>query len=372
MALGRIFGFQPKISKRIIEELGSSTAIFGLSGRELEQIFGPYSKHTPLVSDRVMKESENELRRLVGLGYQVVAITEDTYPSLLKDCDDAPACLYVRSSSDVGEIFNRGECISIVGTRDISLYGKEWCTRIVRAISESAARPAIVSGLALGVDITAHMAALDFGLPTIAVIPVGIEDIYPRTHRQAACRIVSSPGSAVVTDYPPGTAPLQINFIRRNRIIAGLSRATVLIESKAKGGGMLTARLAGDYGREVFVLPGRIDDVRSAGCNALVRQKAAEIICSPADITVSLGLGLAGIRGKQDLPSMLRARYGDGSETASVGILIEQRRGITADEICRCLNMSYRNVSQALGRLELDGIVSTDLLGRCAINAKIA
>ena len=135
---------------------------------------------------------------------------------------------------------------------------------------------------------------------------------------------------------------------------------------------MLTARLAGDYGREVFVLPGRIDDVRSAGCNALVRQKAAEIICSPADITVSLGLGLAGIRGKQDLSSMLRARYGDGSETASVGILIEQRRGITADEICRCLTMSYRNVSQALGRLELDGIVSTDLLGRCAINAKIA
>ena len=127
------------------------------------------------------------------------------------------------------------------------MYGREFCTRIVRTLAQAPDRPAIVSGLALGVDITAHLAALDAGLPTIAVIPVGIDDIYPPSHRIAAGRIAAAEGSAIVTDYPPGTAPLQINFIRRNRIIAGLSEATVVVESKAKGGSLVTANIAFSY-----------------------------------------------------------------------------------------------------------------------------
>ena len=124
----------------------------------------------------------------------------------------------------------------------------------------------IVSGLALGVDITAHAAALEGGLPTVGVSPVGIDDVYPRRHVPFVERMCATPGCALVTDYPPGTFPAAFSFIRRNRIIAGLAGSTVLIESRIKGGGMITARLAAGYGRDVFAVPGRIDDIRSQGC----------------------------------------------------------------------------------------------------------
>lgn len=372
VALCRIFGFQPKISKQIIETLGSCSALFGLSGQELENLFGPYSKFKPLVNDRAFREAGLELQRLESLGYRVVSLLENDYPALLRNCEDAPSCLFVRSSSAVSEIFNSKPCISVVGTRDISMYGREFCTKIVRTLAQAPDKPAIVSGLALGVDIAAHLAALDAGIPTIAVIPVGIEDIYPPSHRVAAGRIAASPGSAIITDYPPGTAPLQINFIRRNRIIAGLSRATILVESKAKGGGLLTARLAEGYGREVFAVPGRIDDLRSAGCNALIQQKLAEPVCSVSALPAALGLGHASLRKKADLEDELRAKYPDNAEVRRVCIAIRENRGLTAEEIAGMLDMKFREVSRAVSLLEMDGFVTTDLLGRCAINAKIA
>ena len=372
IALCRIFGFQPKISKRIVEALGSCSALFGMSGQELEDLFGPYSKFRPMVSEKALLDAERELERLENLGYKVITILDQDYPSLLKNCDDAPSCLFVRSASEPSEIFNSNTCISIVGTRDISMYGREFCTRIVRTLAQAPDRPAIVSGLALGVDITAHLAALDAGLPTIAVIPVGIDDIYPPSHRIAAGRIAAAEGSAIITDYPPGTAPLQINFLRRNRIIAGMSRSTILIESKAKGGGLLTARLAEGYGREVFALPGRIDDARSAGCNALIQQKIAEPICSLSTLPAVLGLGRSVIRRKADLEQELIARYPDNEDCRRVGIAVRENRGLTADELAGILDMRFRDVSRAISRLELDGFVSTDLLGRCAINVKIA
>lgn len=372
VAMNRIFGFHPKISVHIIRELGSCSALFGLDGAELDKLFGPYSKFRPLVNGRAIKDALAELRRLENLGYRVISINEDAYPSLLKECEDAPSCLYIRSSSPPEEIFNCRETISIVGTRDISLYGKEWCTRIVRSISESPEKPAIVSGLALGTDITAHLAALDFGLPTVAVIPVGIEDIYPPSHRVAACRIAASPGCAIISDYPPGTAPMQVNFIRRNRIIAGLGRSTILIESKSKGGGMITAHLAESYGREVFALPGRIDDTRSQGCNALIARKIAEPIYSLASLCDALGLKSTRSALSKDPAGAVRMKYPDSPEIQAVFELISRERGIAPDEICRKLDLKYREVSRATGQLELDGFISVDLLGRCAINAKIA
>ena len=180
--------------------------------------------------------------------------------------------------------------VAVVGTRDISPYGREWCERIVHALARTSPKPLIVSGLAIGTDICAHKAALEASLPTIAVMATGTDTIYPYRHRQIAEKMSGTQGCALVTDYPPGTAPLPVNFLRRNRIIAGLSHATILVESKIKGGGMMTCRLAFSYDRDVYALPGRADDLRSQGCNHLIRARMAEPLTSEEDIIDSLGL----------------------------------------------------------------------------------
>ena len=378
LALNAIFGYEPKISRTLIENLGSAAAVFSLSAGELRDIFGPYSKYIPKISPDAVSLAEKELERLESEGFEFISITEPSYPALLLECPDPPAGLYVRSSTPAAQLFGSRPSVSVVGTRDISQYGIEWCRRIVGAMSQAPEKPVIVSGLAIGVDICAHLAALECGLPTIAVIPTGIADVYPRRHGAAAGRIASTPGCALVTDYPPGTVPQPVNFLRRNRIIAALSRATVLVESKAKGGGTMTARLAADYGREVFALPGRIDDLRSAGCNLLIHEKIAEPIVSLAGLPEALGLGHWNRRRSPDLLEEVRGRFAgrleDGvmQDMLRIADAVRRQRGISLDELCVSLGMDYATVSALAGLLESEGFISTDLLQRCAIEVKIS
>lgn len=376
LALNEIFGYEPRFSHRIIDALGSSEAVFTLPEDEKIRVFGPYSRYLPLINDSSLEKAELQLARLEAEGYSVLSIYDEDYPSLLRECEDAPMALYLRSGSQASEVFNNGVTISIVGTRDISLYGKEWCERIVKALSQAPSAPCIVSGMAIGVDITAHMAALCFGIPTIGVIPVGINDIYPRRHRVAADKIAAAKGCALITDYPPGTTATAFNFLRRNRIIAGMSNATILIESKVKGGGMMTCRLASGYGREVFVLPGRIDDARSAGCNLLVREKLADPIFSIEELPEALGLGVWNRKKNRGLEEEIRSRYSEvlsGEDTeslVSIALLVKGRRGITYDEICSETGLSWGEVTRLAGILDNDGFLNIDLLQRCSINAK--
>ena len=298
------------------------------------------------------------------------------YPPLLAECPDAPVGLYVRSCSPPEELFAGKDCISIVGTRDISAYGKEWTEKIVGGISLSGSKPLIISGFAIGVDITAHLAAMAFGLPTVAVIPVGIDDIYPKRHRTVAEKMMDRPGCALVTDFPPGTDAVAPNFLRRNRIIAGSSRATILTESKAKGGGTMTARLAAGYGRELYCLPGRVDDIRSAGCNLLIREKIAEAITDPADIARQLGLKHPS-RNEASLETMLQNTYGQLEESfrgllCDAAVFIRGHRGCTPEEISRELDRPYGEVAAAASLLESDGFICMDLLQRCCIDNKKA
>jgi len=373
VALNTIFGYEPKISRHIIETLGSAAAVFRLSGGELDDIFGPYSKYRDKITPEAFKEAEQQLRKLAELGFRTVPLTSADYPSTLKECEDPPAVLYVRSSSEIAELLTREPRISIVGTRDISLYGKEWCRRIVEAIAGTPARPVIVSGLALGVDVSAHEAALDFGLPTIAVLPTGITEVYPARHARIASRIAAAAGSGLLTDYPPGTAPQAITFLRRNRIIAGLSQATVLIESRIHGGGTITARLASGYGRDVFALPGRIDDDRSAGCNSLIQEKIAEPVASLDTFIADLGLGRWKRSSKAGLKEELSCKYSSCSNGAALietAMEIKNNRGITLEQLCARLNKPYNEVAVLAGTLEDDGIIVIDLLRRCAVKVK--
>lgn len=377
LALNAIFGFEPKIAKAIIDSLGSAVRVFNLNDNELTDLFGPCSKYKPRIRQETLRQAEKELERLELSGLQFVCILDDEYPKALLECEDPPVGLYVRSDTPAAELFRKEPRISVVGTRDISLYGSEWCRRIVGAMARTTTAPVIVSGLAIGVDITAHEAALECGLPTIAVLPTGIDDVYPRRHVQAAGRIAATPGCALVTDYPPGIAPQAVNFIRRNRIIAGLSQATVLVESKIKGGGTLTARLAAGYGRDVYALPGRIEDVRSAGCNLLIQEKIAEPIASLPSFIESLGLGRWNRRREKNLNEELlsfysRSRCADQIHSlCAVAEIVRTHRGISCEEIARGLGLSYSDVIILAEMLESDGFITIDLMQRCAIATKI-
>ena len=378
IALNAIFGNDPKFSHRLIAALGSAEAVFALSERERLDLFGPYNRAAAQIGPAALDAAQAEFERLSARGVQFLDIFDPAYPEPLRECPDAPLLLYVRSGTPASELFGRRPVVAVVGTRDQSYYGRECCQRIVRALSEAPARPLVVSGLALGVDITAHAAALDSGLPTIGISPVGVEDVYPRRHAPFVERMCATPGCALVTDYPPGTVPAAFNFLRRNRIIAGLAGATVLVESRIRGGGMITARLAAGYGRDVFAVPGRIDDVRSQGCNQLLREQVAAPVASPEALPVALGLGRLRRTRTADLGEAVRRRFApalpeaDVERLADLALRIRANRGVSYDELCGETGLDYAVVAGDAGLLEEEGFICVDLLQRCTINVKNA
>lgn len=376
LALNRIFGFEPKISHSLIDSLGSASAVFELPREELDALFGPYSRYPAMINARELELAGTELDGLEKKGARFIPVSDKDYPQELKQCEDAPVGLYVLCSDDPANVFNTRPAVSVFGTRDISPYGRECCRRLVDAVSRSSVRPAIVSGLAIGVDVTAHEAALECGLPTIAVLPTGIDCVYPSRHRPVAERIVSTPGCALITDYPPGTAPVALNFLRRNRIIAGLASSAVLVESKMKGGGMMTARLAAGYGRELFAIPGRVDDIRSGGCNRLIHDNLAEPIVSFDEVCPDLGLGRFERGRRESLGERVARVYRslpdeEVRRLASMAELIRKNRGIPIDELCPLMGMDYSGTAALAATLESDGIIEVDLLRQCSIRTKI-
>ncbi|MGM9742916.1 MAG: DNA-processing protein DprA [Candidatus Cryptobacteroides sp.] len=373
-ALNRIFGFAPRTGLALVKHYGSPQAVFSARKDELGRILGKDSGYLSAMSGDLLERERTVLENLSREGVRVLCIEDERYPSLLRECGDPPAVLYVKSLSPAEDVFTSRPAIGVVGTRNITSYGKEWCTRIVTGMGSAERKPVIISGLAIGTDITAHMAALDSGLPTIAVMATGIDAVYPFRHGWHADRISSSPGSALVTDYPPGTVPRAINFLRRNRIIAGLSEAVILIESRKKGGGMMTCSLAASYNRDVLALPGRVDDLYSEGCNELIARKTAEPITGVQRLLDSLGLGPSSSGKGRSLKSRVYNIYKDreGEELAAglagMADLISRNRDITVENICSLTGIDFREAAAMTGILESDGIIATDLLRRCSIN----
>lgn len=372
-ALNRIFGFKPKIGLALISHLGSASEAFRLKDRDLDILLGPYTGMKGLLNPAAVEKAAEELSRLEDMDIRFVGWNEDDYPDLLHECEDAPIGLYVRSRTPMGELWKPRRRIAVIGTRDITPYGKEWCTRIVSDLAGAQEKPVIVSGLALGTDICAHRTALDNGLPTIAVMATGPEAVYPYRHSEFADRIISTPGCALVTDYPPGTAPLSIHFLRRNRIIAGLSEASILIESRIRGGGMTTSKLAFSYSREVYALPGRVDDPCSQGCNLLIRNKIAEPITSTDTLLESLRLDRTCRKHKISYEDVIRNAYKESQSSETVDRLcriiriIKEERGISLDEITSATGYDPGTVLHIAGLLETDGFINIDILQRCCI-----
>lgn len=370
-ALNKLFGFEPRISHAIIDALGSASAVFRLDKDGLDEIFGPYSKYRGRICRASVDSAAEELEKVSRAGGFFIGCTDRDFPVLLKECPDAPAGLYYRSCLPAELIFGSRLCAGIVGTRDVSEYGQQWTGRIVSAMADGGASPAVVSGLAYGVDVAAHRKALDVSLDTIAVMATGIDSVYPWRHRGVAEEICGR--GALVSDFPLGTSPIKVNFLRRNRIIAGLCRSIVLVESRIRGGGMLTAELASSYGREVYALPGRADDLRSQGCNWLIRTGRAEVLFSAEDYVRSSGMGTVRQKRPVKLEEDMKMTYaGKASEENINGMsrilsLVRSHRGMTLDDLCAESGLTWSRMREYVCRLESDGFLHVDIHQRCTI-----
>ena len=376
-ALNRVFGFEPRVALELIKYFGSASEVFRDSGKEADNILGPYSKHKGKISPKAEEDAMKELEKLQKCGISFTGWTEKDYPGNLKECDDAPAGLYIRSDTPAGNLWDRRKLIAIIGTRDVSPYGKDWCERIISALADCKDSITIVSGLALGTDISAHKVAIREGIPTIGVMATGPERIYPSSHYDFGIRMTHTDECALITDYPPGTPPLAIHFLRRNRIIAGLCSSTILIESKIKGGGMNTSRLAFSYSRDIYALPGRVDDIRSQGCNILIREKTAEPITDIDTLIENLNLSRQStespgkcINDKDLLAASCQVNDSDIDRMCAILIEIRNQRGITTEEISLNTGLDFMTVSRLSAILEAEGFINTDLLQRCSINTK--
>ncbi len=277
LAICLISGVGPRIAKKLIAYCGGVEAVFKEKKKNLLKIptVGEYTAKA--VSDKeIFDIVDRELEFISKFKINTHFYLDSNYPQRLKPLDDSPVLLFTKGSVDL----NHTHVISIVGTRNITQYGKDKCKEFVKDLADI--NPFIISGLAYGVDVAAHKAALNHNLYTAAVLGHGLDRIYPPLHRQLAEKILQS--GVLVTDFISNTKPDRENFPRRNRIIAGLSDAVVVIEAAERGGALITAYYANDYNRDVFAVPGKTNDEYSRGCNHLIKTHKANLAESANDI----------------------------------------------------------------------------------------
>lgn len=332
-ALNRIFCFRPALGRQLIERYGVQR-LFSADRKELEELFCHDERLVSLFAeDTILEWSRKEVEWACSKGVRLVDMTGRFYPPLLKECHDAPLMLYCYGEMEMTGTDN----VAIVGTRLATDYGREACRTVVSSLEGSGA--AVVSGLAFGIDITAHRAALEYGLESIAVLPCGIDMVYPAAHREDAARIARQ--GMVITEFATGTKPLKIHFIKRNRIIAGLSRCTVVVESRRRGGAMSTVEFALSYNRDVYAVPGRIFDINSYGCNYLISKNMASIYNGPDEKVAS----------KRDLFS------GSRSGREKILLALKNKTATDMETICRKTGLDFSTVSTLLLEMELEGVV---------------
>jgi len=266
-------------AKQIIENLDNVVLLFTEKKHVLEKISGLSRRIiNEIHSPDVLKRAEKEIRFIERSHIEPLFITDPAYPNRLKECVDAPVMLYFRGNTDL----NAGKIISIVGTRNATTYGKEITDQLVHDIRKIFPESLIVSGLAYGIDIAAHRAALRENVATVGILAHGLDRIYPLVHRSAAVEMINAGG--LLTDFISETNPDRQNFVKRNRIVAGIADCTIVVESAKKGGALITANIADSYNRDVFSFPGKTCDKYSEGCNWLIKSKKAALITSADDV----------------------------------------------------------------------------------------
>ncbi len=291
-----IKGMNLEAARHLLEILGSEEAMFRLDMREIERLTGLGSRHFNAgMRQEVLDRARREADFVDSHAVRCLYFTDDDFPRRLLECEDASLLLFAKGDCDL----NARHVVGIVGTRNATLYGVNFINKLVDDLAARLDGLLIVSGLALGCDIAAHRRAISAGVPTAGIVAHGLDTMYPAENRNDAARMARGAG-VVLTDYPSGTRPFRGNFLARNRIVAGMVDCLVVAESAADHGGALhTARLAREYDREVFALPGRTSDHYSGGCNKLIRRQIATLCTGADDLIDTMGWTPRAVEGDQ-------------------------------------------------------------------------
>ncbi|MCR5049701.1 MAG: DNA-processing protein DprA [Paludibacteraceae bacterium] len=304
--------------------------------------------------DEAERKAQRELEWISQHGIQVWTLSDDSYPYRLRQCPDCPPVLYSKGNVNPSD----AHMVSIVGTRRPTERGKELTYALVRDLHDRIDQLTIVSGGAYGIDINAHRAAMDFEVPTIIVPAHGLDRIYPVQHRQDAIRALENGG--LLTEFPSGTEPFAPYFIQRNRIIAGLADAVVVVESKEKGGSLITARMAVDYNRELFAFPGRPQDEAARGCNQLIRNQKAQLIQDADDLIATMGWTTRQDKGKGVQTQLIGLNENlSDSQQQLLQKLQEAEEGLHINLIVMETGLPYGDVASDLVMMEIDGLVKS-------------
>ncbi len=352
IALTKINGIGDMLAKSLLNVVGSEEEIFKSSKKALLKIPHITSRLVDeIMCPNVMREAENELNFIFKNNIKTYFISDPDYPSRLKECPDSPVLFYFKGNANL----NAKHIISIVGTRHSSNYGNGFCSEFIQELSLKIPDILIVSGLAYGIDVNAHKAALDNNISTVGVLAHGLDRIYPYTHRQVAADMIANGG--LVTEFPSKTEPDKYNFVRRNRIIAGLSDSTIVVESADKGGSLITAEIASSYCRDIFAVPGKLSDKNSVGCNKLIATHKADIFHSTSYFLEQMGWEETDSIDNSKLPIQQNLFVDLTLEEKNVLHVIESEENVHIDSIVLKTEIPVYQILSILLNLEIKGLI---------------
>lgn len=346
IAISLIPGIGDINGKKLISYCGSAEAIFREKKQNLLKIPGMGSATVnSILSQNVLKRAEEEVRFIEKHKVKTYYFLDPDYPNRLKNCIDSPIMFYFKGNADL----NAKKIISIVGTRRATDYGREICGRFIEELAEDGL--IVVSGLAYGIDTQAHKDALKYQVPTIGILAHGLDRIYPYANRSLAEKMVESGG--LLTDFISKTNPDRENFPKRNRIIAGIADALLVIESARRGGALITANIANSYSRDVFAVPGKIGDIYSEGCNYLIRTNKAALAQTAEDIKYIMGWE----RNKSQSTKQVKLFRELSEEERLIMEILKENNEASIDYIILKSKLSNSKIAAILLTLEFDGMV---------------
>lgn len=347
LALLQVEGIGDIVAKKLINHCGSAQNVFETAKTKLKSIDGIGEILLKKLKDKsVFEKAQRELEYIEKENIQFSVFSDANYPERLKHCIDGPIVLFSSGTMQL----QQQKIISIVGTRQITSYGTEMCKKLIEELAP--VNPVIVSGFAYGVDIVAHQAAMDHHLQTIGVLAHGLNQIYPKTHKKYVAKMEQNGG--FLTEFWSTSNPDKENFVRRNRIVAGMAEATIVIESADRGGSLITATLANDYNRDVFAVPGRTTDKYSQGCNNLIKTQRAHLLTSAADLIYILNWELENKTAKS-IQKQLFVTLDDDEQ--KVYDFLQKNGKEEMDMIAISCEFPIYRISSILLNMELKGVV---------------
>ena len=354
MALTRLTNFNYQQALELYRTVGSAQLLF----EHRNEIGDIVKEASPRLMEALkdwseaMKRAEAELKFMQEKGIRGLTLNDDDYPQRLCECPDAPIILYYKGNADL----NQSKIVSIVGTRRMTTYGQDLIRRFIRDLRQHCPQMLIVSGLAYGVDICAHRESLGNGYPTVGVLAHGLDQIYPYRHRDTAGEMLKRGG--LLTEFMTQTNADKPNFVRRNRIVAGMADSTVVVESASKGGGLITAEIAQSYDRPVFAFPGSVGQTYSEGCNNLIRDNVAALIANADDFVRAMGWQDEAKRQQAFADGIERNLFPDLSpEETTVVTLLQQTNDLQLNILSVKSGIPIGQLTALLFQLEMKGII---------------